>query len=318
MATKQTQISTKLGRNVVIFTGILITLIIAAGSTCVVVEPGTVGVQTFMGNLKGRVLEPGLSFPNYNRITHVSVQSRSYTVDYDTRNPRAAVSSDMQTVGFAIDVNYYVAGPDAARELVRLVNRDPDSWERLIIAPTIDQAVKSVFARYSLRALIETRETVRGEVAEAIVQLVDERLSERDEVLRGAIRIAQVTLTNLDYSAEFEAVIEATQREEQRVRLATNELERIRIESERQIVEAEAQRRAAVERALGVAEALEIEVRARANSYNMLEEAGVDVGMYLFLERWNGILPQVVGGEQLMYAIPGLSSGLTAPTRAAE
>lgn len=293
----------------IVFTLVLIVvLIIGASSSCVIVEPGNVGVQTFMGSLKDRVLEPGLSFPNVNTITHVSVQSRSYHVDYDTNHARAAVSSDMQTVGFAVDVNYYVSGPDAARELVRLVNRDPETWERLIIAPTIDQAVKTVFARYSLRNLIENRETVRTECAEAIVNLIDQRLTERDVVLRGAIRVAQVTLTNLDYSSEFEAVIEATQREEQRVRLAQNELERIRIESERQIVEAEAARRAAVERSRGVAEAMEIEAQARANTYRLLTDAGLDIATYLFLERWNGELPTVMAGENQLLSIPALGN----------
>jgi regulator of protease activity HflC (stomatin/prohibitin superfamily) len=120
--------------------------------------------------------------------------------------------------------------------------------------------------------------------------------------------VAQVTLTNLDYSEEFEAVIEATQREEQRVRLAQNELERIRIESERQIVEAEAQRRAAVERARGVAESLEIEVEARANTYRLLSETGLDVATYLFLERWDGKLPQVMPGESTLFSLPALST----------
>lgn len=279
-------------------------LLLTLSRACVIVEPGTVGIQTLLGTLKDEVLEPGLSFPNIHTVTLVSLQSRSYAVEFDNRNPRAAVSSDMQTVGFAIDVNYYIASGDSARELVRFVDRSPDTWERIIIQPTIEQAVKSVFARYTLRDLIENRERVRNEVAEAIVQLVDQRLSERDQKLLGAIRIAQVTLTNLDYSEEFEAVVEATQREEQRVRLAQNELERIRIESERQIVEAEASRRASVERSRGVAESIEIETQARANAFRLLREAGLDPNVYHLSERWNGELPQIMGNSDLLLSLP--------------
>lgn len=282
---------------------ILLFCFASLASSCAIVEPGNVGVQIFMGSLKERVLEPGLSVPNVNKVIHISLQSRNYEVSYSSDHARAAVSSDMQTVGFGLDVNYFVPTGDAARAMVQFVSRDPGAWERIIIAPTIDQAVKSVFARHTLRGLIENREAVRVEVAEAINELINERLTERDASLAGAIRVAQVTLTNLDYSREFEAVIEETQREEQRVRLARNELERIRIENERQLVEAEAQRQAAVERARGVAEALEIEVRAQADAYRLLREAGVDVNLYRLTERWNGQLPQVAGTENVFFGL---------------
>ncbi|TVR04546.1 MAG: hypothetical protein EA398_01840 [Deltaproteobacteria bacterium] len=281
-------------------------VVLSAGSACTVVEPGNVGVQTFMGTLKDRVLEPGLSFPNFNKVVHISTQSQNYEVSFSSDDPRAAVSSDMQTVGFGLDMNYFVPSGEAARTLVLFVSRDPNAWERIIIAPTIDQAVKSVFARHTLRELIETREAVRMEVAEAIGILINERLRERDPSLEGSIRVAQVTLTNLDYSREFEAVIEETQREEQRVRLARNELERIRIENERQVVEAEAQRLAAVERARGVAEAMHIEVEAQAEAYRLLREAGVDVNLFRVTEKWDGRLPQVSGSDNVLMNLGGL------------
>lgn len=277
-------------------------LVLSAVSGCKVVPPGHVGVQSFMGSLKENVLEPGAHF-NFNRVTRVSLQTRNIELSVLDSDPRAAVSSDMQSVGFAVNLNYYITGPQASRNLVRFVSRDPDFWASLVIEPTIDQAVKSNFATRTLRELIEEREVVRAEIAASIEALIEERLTERDASLAGAVRVGQLTLTNLSYSEEFEQVIEETQREEQRIRLATNELERIRIESQRRLVEAEAERQAAVERARGVAEAMTIEAEAEANAAALLREAGYDVNYYRMLSVWDGVMPRVMSDGSIMLGL---------------
>lgn len=266
-------------------------------SGCRIVEPGHVGVQVFLGNLNDTVLDPGLSIPNIRTVINVSTQNQTYGLEYTSSNPNAAVSSDMQTVGFSINLAYYITGPEAARNLVEYVNRNPDTWVTMIIDPAINQGVKVVFSRFTLREIIEKREVVRREVSDAITELINERLEERSPDLAGAIRITQVTLNNLDYSREFEAVIEATQREEQRARLAQNELARIRIEAEQQIVQASAERRANVERARGQAESLLIATEARVQSYYALQAAGINPNSYRFTEVWDGKLPTVMSGE---------------------
>lgn len=271
-------------------------------TACKVVPPGHVGVQSFMGSLKERVLDPGARV-NFNRVTRVSLQTQNLELSVTDRDIRAAVSSDMQSVGFAVNLNYYITSPEAARNLVQYVSRDPEQWETIVIEPTIDQAVKSNFATRSLRELIEEREVVRAEIAQAIETLIEERLTERDDSLAGAIRVGQLTLTNLSYSDEFEQVIEQTQREEQRVRLAENELSRIRIETQRQLVEAQAEREASVERSRGVAEAMLIEAQAQAESARLLQEAGYDVNYYRMLDVWNGVMPQVVSDGELMLSV---------------
>lgn len=269
-------------------------------TACVVVEPGEVGVQTFMGSPKERVLDPGMSFPNFNSITHVSLQQKNFRVGYGANHVNAAVSSDMQTVGFSLDMSYFYTSSEHARNMFLHVNRNPESWSVMIIEPTIDQAVKTVFARHTLREIVANREQIRIEVAELIRVLIEDRLTERHPSLSGAIRVSQVALTNLDYSREFEQVIEETQREEQRILLARNELERVRVENERQLVEAEAERLAAVERARGEAEALEIRTQAQVEAYRLLRESGVDPNYYRFIEKWDGNLPTVMGADATM------------------
>ena len=273
-----------------------------------VVPPGHVGVKIFLGSVKDEVFAEGFHM-TICQVAEVSTQSQSYSVEYDANNPNAAVTSDLQTVGFRVNVAYYVNGADAARELVKFVNRDPSTWARNLIDPAILQSVKVVFSSYTLRSVVENREDARREIAELISDLVNERMVERSETLDGAILVTQVTLDNIDYSDEFERVIEMTQQEEQRVRFAENELNRIRIEAQQQVAQAEAARLAAVEQARGQAEAaverargdalaLLIENEAQVQAYAALAAAGIAPNTYRFTEIWDGRLPTFLGGGE--------------------
>lgn len=284
-------------RTLILFVGGVVVLGLLGTRMTACVPAGHVGVMTAFGQVQERTLNEGLNFkaPHVS-VMDVSVQNRSYSVGFPANDPNAAVSSDMQTVGFQVNIGWY-ASPEHAWELVRYVSQNEASWVPAIIDPAMRQGVKAVFSRYTLREIIQTREQVRNEIAVEIQELVEERLNERNEGLGTAIRITQVTLDNIDYSDEFEAIIEATQREEQRSRLAENELRRIEIEAQQQVVQAEAERRAAVERARGQAESLLIRNEAEVMAYLALRQAGFDLNSYRFLEEWNGELPQVLAGD---------------------
>ncbi|MFT6399614.1 MAG: regulator of protease activity HflC (stomatin/prohibitin superfamily) [Bradymonadia bacterium] len=260
------------------------------------VPAGHVGVVMAFGEVKEVTLTEGLRFKApHLTVMPVSVQARSYSVGFSANDANAAVSSDMQTVGFQVNIGWYV-NPEQAWELVRYVSQNEDSWVPNVIDPAMRQGVKAVFSRYTLRQIIQEREQVRIEIGDEIQGLIVERLDERNEGLGSAVQISQVTLDNIDYSDDFEAVIEATQREEQRARLAENELRRIEIESQQQVVQAQAARQAAVERARGEAEAMLIRNEAQVLSFVALNQAGFDVNSYKFLEEWDGVLPTVMSG----------------------
>jgi regulator of protease activity HflC (stomatin/prohibitin superfamily) len=285
-----------------------------SSAACVVVDAGNVGVQTWFGSVSDKVLEPGVSFPNFNTVTEVSVQQRNFRLEIPSEDARAAISSDMQTVGYSLDVAYFVNGAASARLLFLGVNRAPEAWEDMIIRPSVAHTVSTVFARYTLRELVANREQVRTEVASLLREVITQRLSSQSEGLGGALTVAQVALTNLDYSAEFERMIEATQAEEQRVRLAENEFQRIRIELQRELAAAEAERAAAVERARGEAESLTIRAEAEAAAIRTLADAGLNVNLRMIVERWNGTMPMVLGGSEapeFMMSLEGLRAPVT-------
>ncbi|TVR05427.1 MAG: prohibitin family protein [Deltaproteobacteria bacterium] len=277
---------------------LLFVLSLALLPACKVVQPGEVGVQTFMGSMKDRTLSEGVSVPNINNVTRVSTRAQSMTVGGETG---AAVTSDMQSVGFRVNLSYYVPDGEAAKALFRYVSRDPSSWRNIILAPAVSQSVKTVFSTYTLRGLVENREQVRREVAEQINEVVAERLVERSDELENTLIVTQVVLENLEYSREFAQAIEATVRAEQRVREERNELERVRIQMEQRVVQAEMERRAAVERARGEAESILIRAEADVQAYMAYGAAGLNPNTLRFTEVWDGVLPSVLSGEGMEF-----------------
>lgn len=277
---------------------LMLSMIVAVAFTtgCNIVEEGHVGVHSFMGKMRDNVQTPGAKF-NFNKVTVVSTQNQNYSKSSSSDSPRAAVSADMQSVGFSIDMVWYVPDGESAKSLYQYVSNDPAKWRSILIEPVVDQAVKSVFYSRTLRELVNDREQVRMEVKGAIEELVDERLVGRHESLSGAIQIKQVALSNLDYSEEFEEVIEKTQREEQRSILAENELNRVRIESQQKVVQAEAEKEAAITQAEGEARSRVIRAQAEGESYKILSEAGLDIDLYRYTEIWDGHMPVVAGGQ---------------------
>ncbi len=274
---------------------VVVALLASRSVTCV--PAGHVGVVMAFGKVKESTLGEGMRFRSpHLTVMPVSVQSRSYSVGFPANDANAAVSSDMQTVGFQVNIGWYVQ-PDQAWQLVRYVSQNEGSWTANVIDPAMRQGVKAVFSRRSLREIVQNREQVRVDIAAEIQSLVQERLNERHEGLGTAIQITQVTLDNVDYSNEFEQIIEATQREEQRARLAENELRRVEIEAQQQVVQAQAQRQAEIERARGEAEAHLIRIEAQVQGYLALRQAGFDLGSYRFMEVWDGELPGVLAGD---------------------
>lgn len=289
---------------------LLLTLFFIADLTaCSKIEPGHVGIKNFMGNLREGHLDNGLHFTGLAQVISVTLQSQTFELEVTHDSSQAAVTSDMQNVGFEINLAYYVPSGEAANNLIRFVNRNPDRWLYEIISPAIEQSVKTVFATRTLREIVEQRETVRLRISAEIQRLVDERLSERDPVLLGALLLTQVNLSNLEYDEELQDIINETVRQQQRQLQAQNEVERQLIELQAQVQAASAERQSQVELSQGRAESMMIEAQAiaerrelqaiaEASFYTALAEAGVDVNAYIYIQRWSGNLPEVMtGGE---------------------
>ncbi|WP_322495608.1 prohibitin family protein [Chloroflexus sp.] len=250
-----------------------------ASNAVTTIEAGTRGVLKTFGEITG-VLDEGLHFrmPFITSVTVVEVRTQRY------ESNSSAASRDLQTVTTQVVINYR---PDAA-QVDRLVREIGVDYERRVVDPAIQEAIKAATARFTAEELI----TRRPEVSDLILSVLSERL-----MPRGVI-VENVSITDFNFSPEFARAIEAKQVAEQDALRAARELERARIEAQQQVARAEAEAKARLEIA-----------RAEAESLRLLGEVISPQLLQLrFIERWDGILPRFVGGDN------GLLTMLSIPT----
>lgn len=247
-------------------TGIVLVVIFLFGSFRTV-GVGEVGIKTRFGKTIGTQLNSGLHFklPLVEKITKMSVKVKKY------ETTGSGASKDLQDVSIAVAVNYNVDA-DKATDLFKSIGT---KYEETIIAPAVQESIKSIVSSYTAEELI----TKRTEVSIKISDTLEAKTSEY------GINIQTINITNFSFSATYTAAIEAKQVAEMEVATAKNNLEKARVEAERKVVEAQ-----------GTADA------------NKLLETSLtqEIIQKSFIEKWDGKLPTVYGSNGSILDISGL------------
>jgi regulator of protease activity HflC (stomatin/prohibitin superfamily) len=149
-------------------------------------------------------------------------------------------------------------------------------YENKVIDPAIQESVKAATAQFDAEELI----TQRPLVSTSIRDVLSERLTPRN------ITIEEVSITEFQFSEEFNRAIESKQVAQQNALRAEQELRRAQIDSQRQVAEAEAQAEARIAVAQAEAEALRLQ----------REVISPELLQLRFIEKWNGVLPRFTSG----------------------
>lgn len=281
---------------------LLVTVLFGAFQSCDSVHAGHVAVQTtFGGRLHDDVVTdeglhfhvPWVSYHSYR------TQQQTITVHAETNATNAAVTQDIQTLGYTLNVAWYPE-TDNLIGLVRHVSRDQDYWVNDIIVPSVIQGAKQAFSEYSLRTIVTQRDAVKHHILEYVRNELHGRLEEKHEGLGSAIRITDVMLVNVDFDDSFEQVIEQTVQAEQRVRQTEQENRQFELEQQRQVLQAEQARRSQVINALGETEAMLIRTQGEMLQAQAYRAVGRDPNFAEFLSSWNGQFPTTLfnlGGD---------------------
>lgn len=229
------------------------------------VPAGYVGIVTRWGAVQ-RIVPPGLGIkiPVAESVHRMSVQTQKDEVE------ASSASSNLQTVSAIIAVNYRLDGKRASSVFQSIGMNYQDK----VVAPAIQNAFKSATAKYTAENLIKLREQVR----------IDAETELQKQLEPYYIIVENFNIINFDFSPEYNASIEAKQVMEQNVQTAKLELEKAKVEAEQRVVEAQGQ--ADAQKALNDTGALTAEYL-----------------QYLFLSRWNGILPEVISGATPVFDI---------------
>ena len=266
---------------------VALAVVFTAIGSFVVVESGHVGVVRRLGAVQ---MEP------YPEGFHLKVPWLDSVEEIDIRLHKAeteagAASRDLQVVRTQVAVQYSMTGAVMPLTYQQIGTRSVVSTT--LIEPAIMESVKAVTAQYTAEELVTRRAEVKVKIQEAIETFIDTTLEQKG--VSGALRLANVAITDFDFSAEFNRAIEEKVQAEQDALKARNE-------KLRRVTQAEA---AAAERTLAAdAEAYQIEVasKARAEAIRREAEALRDNPALIQLriaEKWDGQLPQVSGGNAI-------------------
>jgi regulator of protease activity HflC (stomatin/prohibitin superfamily) len=232
---------------------------------CTTVPPGHRGVQVHFGDLQDEVLEPGFYTSILTSVEPISVQVQA------TEATANATTHDLQNVTTQVTLNW-------ARDPGKVHHQYENypSIRSRIIAPAIQESTKSVTARYTATDLVQKRQLVKDEI--------ENLLSQRLEPI--GISVDTMNMTDFSFSAEFNSSIEAKVKAEQEALRAKEELQKTRIVAQQAEAEAQGKKAAAILKAEGEAQAIDIQGEALRRNPQVLELRRV--------QRWNGIMPSTL------------------------
>lgn len=266
----------------------LIVLLIAAlavlGSLTVVIESGHVGVVRSFGAVQPDPLPEGLHFkkPFIDQVEQMDIRLTA------SHGKATAASRDLQTVTTEVTTQYSLNGQLAPLTYQRIGNLGKVS--AALVEPGIQECVKSVTAKFTAEELVTKREVVKTQIQQALESFLNHTLKEKG--VEGAIVIANIAITDFDFSEEFNRAIESKVKAEQEALQAKN----VKIMRVTQAEAAAAQRQLEAD---AEAYSTTVQSKARAEAIQRESEAlkqSPELIKLRTVEKWDGVLPRISGG----------------------
>lgn len=252
--------------------GIVAIILITIFLSIAIIPAGHRGVLLTWGKVENKILPEGLSLvtPYMNRVVVMSIQTQKYEAD------ASSASADLQIVKTKVALNYKI-DEKIVNKLYQTIGLE---FENRIIQPAIQEVVKASTAKFKAEELITKRELIK----ESIENGLSHRLKET------GIEIQALSITDFDFSPEFNKAIEEKVKAEQDALASKNILARKEYEAKQVIATAEGTKQAKILTAQGEAEAIRIQSNELKNNKEILQ--------LRWIEKWNGKLPIVMLGEQ--------------------
>ena len=232
------------------------------------IPTGHTGVVTTFGQVENYTLDAGIHLKApWQKVVRMDNRVQRETIEL------SCFSSDIQEVTMSYTVYYQISQSNAMTIYSTLGKR----YNEQIIAPSVNEAVKIVTAKYTAEELVANR----SELAFGITQELTTKL--------GAYNIVFVdgAIENLDFTDAFTNAVEAKQVAQQNKLKAETEAEQKKIE------------------AAAEAEVKLLTAQAEAEANRLLTESITpEILDRLYYDVWDGKLPTVYGAEGMMINMP--------------
>jgi regulator of protease activity HflC (stomatin/prohibitin superfamily) len=214
------------------------------------VPVGYRGVKIRLGNTTGEIFQQGINFrlPFLETSRNIEVRTQKESIK------ATAASKDLQSVDAEVALNFSL---DSSK-LVNLYQTVGDDYSGRIIAPALQESVKSVTARYTAEEMITKRASVSSDILSVLREIIAEDFN----------------IVNFSFSESFDAAIELKVTAEQNALASKNKLEQTKYEAEQRVAQAK-----------GEAEAIRIQSEA------IQSQGGANYVQMKAIEKWDGKLP---------------------------
>lgn len=249
------------------------------------VSAGHVAVTKRFGAVQEGIYHPGLHWkvPFLDSVEHVDVRLTSVDAKAD------AASKDLQVVTVQVSVPYSLEPAMIPAMINTLGSRE--RFEKAILANAIQESVKGATASFSAEELITKRGESKRQIVLAIAAFVNDTLNKKG--LSGLAPIANVAISDFDFSREFNQAIESKVKMQE-------DAKRAEIEKLKTITEAEAKSEQVKLAADAEAYRTKAEAVSRAEAINAEGEAlrkNPGLVQLRIAEKWDGVLPRFSGGQ---------------------
>ncbi len=238
------------------YIALFVGLLISFSSMVYIINPGEVGVEVLFGSVK-RYTPSGMHVKNPFSIVHI----------FDIKTQREEIkaegaSQDLQLVVVEAVVNYRLE-PSRLPDLYSKVGRD---YVYKVLNPSINESIKAAVAKHKVEEVIVKRHEVKDMIVNTL----------RTKLTNYFIILEDVNIQDIDFSPEFNKVVEEKQIEEQKIKTA--EYRRQQAEQDKLRVILEGQAEAEKQRLLKISTSKEV----------------VELK---WIEKWDGKLPVTMMGQ---------------------
>lgn len=269
----------KSGNRMVKVLGVACVLIFVLSSSFKIIPTGYTGVRTTFGQINAATVQTGFNWriPFVQSIELVNNKQQDVTFDSDVWSETSERTAIYYT---GITVTYQISSEKSAWIYANVSNYKSD----LVSSNLVASAVKA-----SSKTLSDTDATNRNLIEPAAMENIQASLDEKYG--ESTIIVNKVTIESADFEDSYnEAIAEKQQ--------AQLKAEQQAIINQQNIDQANAEAKAALIAAQAEADALLIEAEAEAEANEMLKESlSEEVLKQIYLDKWDGSLPQYVGGD---------------------
>lgn len=270
--------------------------IIGIGANCINIIPtGYTGIKTSFGKVSQKELTTGIHFsvPFVQNVSEINNKQQDVTIAdkiWGEASDKTPVYAENVTVTYNISVEKSVWLYSNVTNMDDIINNG-------IVA----SAVKSAMGELGPEDV-----TSRGKVEPLAQQKLTEALNAKYG--EDAVTVHQVIISNMDFEDTYNDAI-------QQKSIAQQTAARQKIENKTAIAKAEADKTVAIKNAEAKAEKMKIEAEAQADANKKVAESISDELIdYQKIEKWNGKLPTVTGGNAIVSLDNNTADGDTSNT----